>query len=96
MIISEIIGYVSKDAEMRESATKKSYAFFTVIAADEKGKDHFFKCYLYGCSEKRCKAIKSGLNVNVWGKLTVSLFKKDNGEYDINLNLNVSLIEYKR
>jgi single-stranded DNA-binding protein len=94
MIRTEIIGFISKDAEMRTTPGGKEYAFFTVVAKDEKEKEYFYKCYLYGCSERRCKSLKLGIEVSVWGKQNVSIFEKDNGEKEINFNLNVDDIHF--
>jgi single-stranded DNA-binding protein len=96
MIRIEIIGFISKDAEMRTTPSGKDYAFFTVVAKDEKDKEYFFKCYLYGCSERRCKSLISGIEVSIWGRQNVSIFNKDNGEYEINFNLNVDDIHFHK
>lgn len=90
MIKVEVIGYINKSAEIRETPTKKEYAFFVVNEMDEKGHENYIKCFFYGCSKSRCKTLTAGKKIIVWGKQNVSLFEKDNGEKEININVNVT------
>lgn len=89
MMKLEAIGYISQSAEIKETPSKKEYAFFIVNVLDEKGKESFIKCFFYGCSPKRAKTLQSGAKLIVWGRLNLSLFEKTSGDTDININLNV-------
>lgn len=85
----EIIGYISQSAEIKTTPGNKEYAFFIVNVKDEKGNESFVKCYFYGCSPKRVKALQAGAKLIVWSKLNLSLFEKTSGGTEININLNV-------
>lgn len=90
MIFSQVVGYITQDAVNKVTpSTKKEYAFFIVVSKDDKNKDTFVRCYLYGCSDKRLKTLTVGTKVIIYGEQNVSLFQKDNGESDINININV-------
>lgn len=91
MIISQVIGIIVREAEMKKIPnTQKEYAFFIVVSKDEKERETFVKCYLYGCSKPRFKTLKVGTKIIVWGRQNVNIFKKENGETEININLNVT------
>jgi single-stranded DNA-binding protein len=90
MIKAEIIGFITKDAEIKATPTTgKEYAYFVINTIDEKEKESFVKCFFYGCSKKRSKTLIAGKKIIVWGKMNLSLFDKQNGEKDININVNV-------
>lgn len=90
MIKVEIIGFISRSAEIMETpTTKKKYSYFVINEIDEKGKENFINCYFYGCSDKRTKALQAGKKIIVWGKQNLSLFDKGNGDINININVNV-------
>ena len=89
------MGYISQDAVSKTTPTSnKEYAFFIVVSKDDKNKDTYVRCYLYGCSPKRLKTLTTGTKVIVYGEQNVSLFNKDNGESDINININVDKLYF--
>lgn len=94
MIISQVIGSISTDAEMKTTPSKKEYAYFIVKSKNEKEAITFVKCYMYGCSAARLKTLKAGSKVVVMGTQNVSLFDKDNGEKEINININVDKLYF--
>lgn len=90
----EIIGYVTESAVIKTTPARKEYVFFIINEKDEKGKESFIKCYYYGCSKDRCKSIQAGKKIIVWGRQNLSIFEKDNGEREINININVTEIYF--
>lgn len=92
MIISQVIGHLTADAEMRTTPTKKEYAYFIVKSKNEKEVFTYVTCFLYGCSQARLKALKSGSKVWVNGTQNHSAFVKDDGSIEVNININVDRI----
>lgn len=91
----QIIGYIGKDAEVKNFGGT-DYAVFSLAVSkkDKNGTDTttWYNCFKYGTNEKLLPYLKKGIKIFAQGALTVKESEKD-GKHYVNINVNVEKLQ---